>query len=133
MGIILNYPLCNQTQTLLNTKLGGLYLTLNLKETNKNDEKVALIMFFLNSETHKNSNFLIYILVLICLLKVMCKVNSGDNNQLFRNGLHICIRLKIVPEYINKSSKINKKIANSPIEKRIKELAMHGKGDLNGQ
>lgn len=42
------------------------------------------VMLFLNSQAHKNSNFLIYILILTCLLKVLCKVNSGDNNQLLR-------------------------------------------------
>ena len=96
---------------------------------------MALFMLFLNSQTHGNSNFLIYISVLTCLVKVLCKVNSGDNNQLLRKDYISVYDWQMVSTwiYINKSSKIKKKIANNPLEKWIKEQAMHGRGDLNGQ
>lgn len=39
----------------------------------------------------------------------------------------------LVPEYVNKSSKTEKKTAHNSIEKWMKVRAMIGRGDPNGQ
>lgn len=44
-------------------------------------------MLFLNSQTHENNNFLIYILVLTCFSKIACKTNFRDTISYLRIDL----------------------------------------------
>lgn len=84
-------------------------------------------VLFLNPQTHGNINFIIYVLVLTCLLKVLCKANSRKKLNYLRIDHIYVYDWQMVSTWIYKEIlQINKKITNRKMYKGH-EQTIHGR------